>query len=213
MKESTTKIIENLCEKYNELNICKESVMEAVYELSCMYNNGGTLLICGNGGSAADSMHIVGELMKGFILDRELSADEKGCFQNAEDKDYIVHNLQKALPAISLVSETALFTAYANDMQPDMIFAQQVYGYGKPEDILFAISTSGSSRNVVLAAQTAKAKGMKVISLTGNGGGSLLGVSDIIIMVPQVEAYKVQELHIPVYHAICRALENEFFGE
>lgn len=213
MKETTKSIIEDLCERYERLKECYADIINAVETLCEMYREKGTLLVCGNGGSAADSLHIVGELMKGFALKRSLSEKEGAIFMEEPDGWYISKNLQKTLPAVSLVGETALSSACINDNEPDMVFAQQVYGYGKEKDTLLAISTSGSSRNVVLAVQVARAKGMKVISLTGCKRSILATLSDVTIAVPEGETYRIQELHLPVYHAICKALENEFFGE
>ena len=170
--------------------------------------------MCGNGGSASDALHIVGELMKSFVLPRRL--DEAACQAikavSGEDGDLLCQNLQGALPAIALVNETSLTTAYSNDVAPDMIFAQQVFGYGNAGDVLLGISTSGNSRNVVLAAKVARAKGVGVISLTGETGGALRALSDVTVAVPERETYRVQELHLPVYHALCLILEEEFFG-
>lgn len=213
MKNSTIKIIQNLLERYPALSSCR--IQLAIEEIIACYNRKNKLLVCGNGGSAADSLHIVGELMKGFLFPRKID-------QNMQDRiktsfpdvaQYFIDNLQGALPAISLVSETALSTAYANDQAPDLSFAQQVLGHGNPGDVLIAISTSGNSRNVVYAAQIAKVIGIKVISLTGNKGGKLSELCDISINVPFEEVYIVQEYHLPVYHALCSAVENEFFGQ
>lgn len=213
MKISTKQIIDNLIKRYPELEDC--SVVKAVEEIKACYMNKNKLLVCGNGGSASDSMHIVGELMKGFLLPRELDNKKqeeiKALFP--ETAQYLIDNLQGALTAISLVSETALSTAYANDQAPDLSFAQQVLGHGEKSDILIAISTSGNSRNVIYAAQMAKVQGMKVISLTGRKGGMLREFSDILINVPSDETYIIQEYHLPVYHALCAAVENEMFFE
>lgn len=213
MKVSTKEIIDNLVKRYPELIEC--SITEAVEEIIKCYVNGNKLLVCGNGGSASDSMHIVGELMKGFLLPRKLDNKKqeeiKALFPETEQ--YLIDNLQGALTAISLVSETALSTAYANDQASDLSFAQQVLGHGEKGDILIAISTSGNSRNVIYAAQMAKVQGMKVISLTGSKGGKLREFSDILINVPSDETYIIQEYHLPVYHALCAAVENEMFSE
>jgi D-sedoheptulose 7-phosphate isomerase len=171
-------------------------------------------MTCGNGGSAADALHIVGELMKAFVLPRALDGgDAESIREVSPNADYLIQNLQGALPAISLVSETALGTAYANDVAPDLDFAQQVFGYGRPGDILFAISTSGNSKNVLYASEVARAKKVKVIALTGAGGGKLQDIADILIAVPETVTFKIQELHLPIYHAYCLAIENEFFGQ
>ena len=206
MKSSTKEILAALTERYQALECIKDSVLAAYNTIAECYKNDGKLLVCGNGGSAADALHMVGELMKTFALSRKLTQSEQVY------SDYLNKNLHKALPAISLVNEVALMTAYANDVDAELVFAQQVYGYGKPGDILFAISTSGNSANVLYAAEVAKAKNMKIVSLTGQSGGKLLKLSDVSICVPENETYKIQELHLPVYHVLCRALENEFFG-
>ena len=184
-------------------------IIKATEILIEMYKNGGKVLVCGNGGSASDSMHIVGELMKGFILPRALS-DE---FKAKINDDELSNALQYGLPAISLVSEAALMTAFSNDQVPDAVFAQQVLGYGKKGDTLLAISTSGNSKNCVSAAKVAKALGLNVISLTGKKTSKLEELSDVTIHASDVETFKIQEQHLPIYHAICLALENEFYGE
>lgn len=162
-------------------------------------------------------MHIVGELMKAFKLPRKLDDFNKNFIERAEkifpaDTSYFRKNLQCALPAISLVGETALTTAVANDNAADLIFAQQVLGLGKRGDILFAISTSGNSANVLNAAKVAKILELEIIALTGKGGGKLKNISDVTICVPADKTFKIQEFHLPIYHAICLAVENEFFG-
>jgi D-sedoheptulose 7-phosphate isomerase len=213
LKESSQRIIDSLIERYPKLINC--SVEVAVEEIIVCYKNENKLLVCGNGGSAADSLHIVGELMKGFILPRKLNKkkQEEIIETFPETAEYLIKNLQGSLPAISLVSETALSTAYANDQAPDLSFAQQVLGHGRKGDILIAISTSGNSKNVIYAAQMAKVQGMKVIALTGSKGGKLKDFSDILINVPSDETYIIQEYHLPVYHALCAAVENEMFSE
>lgn len=215
MKKNTIRIIDDLIERYVDLKVCYDDVSKANDLLVECFKDGNKLLTCGNGGSASDAQHIVGELMKAFILPRKIG-DSKAkeinevCGDNA---NYLIENLQGALPAISLVAETALTTAYANDMAADLGFAQQVYGYGNKGDILLAISTSGNSANVIYAAQIAKVQGMKVIGLTGETGGKLKALSDVCICAPSKETFKIQEFHLPIYHALCLAVENEFFGE
>jgi D-sedoheptulose 7-phosphate isomerase len=214
MKETTKKFITNLVERYPVLDSCSDAITDSINTLIECYKNGNKLLTCGNGGSASDAIHIVGELMKAFILPRKLSEDEQEKIRRVSaHADYLCDNLQGALPAISLVSETALLTAYSNDVAPDLAFAQQVFGYGQTGDVLLAISTSGNSTNVIYAVEVARAKGIKVISLTGNTGGKLRNISDILINVPEDETFIIQELHLPIYHTICLALENEFFGD
>lgn len=170
--------------------------------------------MCGNGGSCADAQHIVGELMKGFLLARALPKECKDTLrrQYPQIPATLLQALQQALPALALAGEGPLATAFCNDVDPAAVFAQQVYGYGRPGDVLLGISTSGNAENVYQAALTAKACGMVVLGLTGAGGGRLGSVADVCICVPQTETFAVQELHLPVYHAVCAQLENHFFG-
>jgi D-sedoheptulose 7-phosphate isomerase len=174
----------------------------------------GALLVCGNGGSAADSEHIVGELMKGFALPRPVPDDVRGRLSDADPVggDGLADRLQGALRAISLVSQTSLATAIANDGDADMVFAQQVYGYGRPGDALLAISTSGSSRNVVNALRVARAQGLCTVGLTGRSGGAMQALCDVAICVPYDDTPTIQERHLAIYHALCLALELRFFG-
>ena len=213
MKDYSLSKIEELVERYPELSGNKTEIVKAVECIINAYRSGNKILCCGNGGSAADSLHIVGELMKAFVCKRKVSAEWQEKFSSCKDSDYIIENLQMALPAISLVSETGLLTAYANDVAPDMNFAQQVFGQGKEGDVLIAISTSGNSANVIYAAEVAQAMGIKVIGLTGESGGALKALADVLINVPQEETFKIQELHLPVYHAICLAVEAEFYPD
>ena len=207
------KFIDELIDRYTKLESIKKDI-EVAYELiKNMYKDGGKLLVGGNGGSAADSEHIVGELMKGFCKKRKISTDLAEKLENInEDLGLELGKcLQGALKAIAITGHTGLTTAFANDVDPNMIFAQQVYGYGDNKDILLCISTSGNSKNLIYAAITAKAKGMKVITLTGKDGGKLKEYSDISIIVPENETFKIQELHLPIYHALCLELEEFFF--
>ena len=170
-------------------------------------------MVCGNGGSAADAEHIVGELMKGFKLKRPLSAEQRLLLKSAfpDDGDFFADNLQQAIPAISLVSQTSVSTAFANDINPEMVFAQLVMGYGKPDDTIIGLSTSGNSQNVVNACKVAKASGIKTIGFTGESESLLSKVCDVTIRVPAKEVYRIQELHVPVYHTLCAMLETEMF--
>lgn len=207
------KFIDELIDRYPKLESIKKDI-EVAYELiKNMYKDGGKLLVGGNGGSAADSEHIVGELMKGFCKKRKISTDLAEKLENInEDLGLELGKcLQGALKAIAITGHTGLTTAFANDVDPNMIFAQQVYGYGDNKDVLLCISTSGNSKNLIYAAITAKAKGMKVITLTGKDGGKLKEYSDISIIVPENETFKIQELHLPIYHALCLELEEFFF--
>ena len=196
--------MENLLKRYPALENASDSIQKALKMIIEVYENNGKVLICGNGGSAADSEHIVGELMKGFMLKREVK-DER----IPED---LRCGLQGALPAISLPSQSAVLTAFINDVDPEMAYAQLVYGYATDKDLIIGISTSGNSKNVVNAVRVAKAVGAKTISLTGMKDSKLSEISDITIKVPETETYKIQEYHLPVYHYLCAAVEKHFFG-
>lgn len=189
--------------------------MEAFGLARDTFRRGGKLLVCGNGGSAADSEHIVGELMKGFLLRREISEDQRSALVSAypDSGEYLAEGLQGALPAISLVSHSALIHAYANDVAADMVFAQQVWGYGQEEDTLLGITTSGNSANVVNAVKVARVMGLHTIGLTGKDGGRLAELCDVMICAPAIATQVVQEYHLPIYHALCAMLEMEFFAE
>lgn len=215
MKTEIYKHIEVLVNRYPVLNSVKDEIVEAYFLLVESYKNEGKLLIAGNGGSAADAEHIVGELMKGFKLPRKLNENftDKLISENEELGTVLAESLQGALPAIALDGHPALSTAYMNDCEPLLCFAQQVNGYGKAGDVFLGISTSGNSKNILYAATTAHAKGMKVIGLTGAKDSKLTQMSNVCIKVPQTETYMIQELHLPVYHCLCLMLEDEFFGE
>ena len=206
--------IDLLMERYPSLESAKNDIVAAYLLLEESYKNGGKLLVAGNGGSAADAEHIVGELMKGFKLPRKPEADfaEKLVEENQELGAVLAENLQGALPAIALDGHPALSTAYMNDCEPLLCFAQQVNGYGKSGDVFLVISTSGNSKNVLFAATTAHAKGMKVIGLTGAKDSKLKDMSDVCIKAPQTETYMIQELHLPIYHCLCLMLEDRFFA-
>lgn len=208
MKKTSIKFLDELFERYEELVSCKDEILSATNILIEMYKGQKKLLVCGNGGSAADSEHIVGELMKGFILPRKISDELKDKINDEQ----LSEALQYGLPAISLVSHTSLSTAFINDQLPTAVFAQQVLGYGQKDDVLLCISTSGNSLNCVYAAKVAKALGLKVISMTGCKNSKLSDLSDITIKVPEYETFKIQELHLPIYHTICLVLENEFLA-
>ena len=215
LEKRLMKHIDLLVERYPSLESEKNSIISAYLLLEECYVNGGKLLVAGNGGSAADAEHIVGELMKGFKMPRKPRADfaEKLMAENQELGTVLAENLQGALPAIALDGHPALSTAYMNDCEPLLCFAQQVNGYGKVGDVFLGISTSGNSKNVLYAATTAHAKGMKVIGLTGAKSSKLEQMSDVCIKVPQTETYMIQEFHLPVYHCLCLMLEDKFFGE
>lgn len=213
MEDRLMKHIDLLVERYPSLESAKEDIIAAYEVLEESYENGGKLLVAGNGGSAADAEHIVGELMKGFKLPRKSKTDfaEKLVAENQELGAVLAENLQGALPAIALDGHPALSTAYMNDCEPLLCFAQQVNGYGKAGDVFLGISTSGNSKNVIYAATTAHAKGMKVIGLTGAKDSKLKDMSDVCIKAPQTEKYMIQELHLPIYHCLCLMLEDKFF--
>ena len=194
-------------ERYPALLAVSKEVNEAYEIMKNSYENGGKLLICGNGGSASDSEHIVGELMKGFFKLRPIPAEEQEAI--GEMGKY----LQGALPAIALTNHAALSTAFLNDVHPGMVFAQQVYGYGQAGDVLMALTTSGNSVNVLNACDVARAKGMKVIGLTGRDGGKLKDKCDCCIIVPSDITADIQEYHLPIYHTLCAMLEEYFYAE
>lgn len=193
----------NLYERYPQLNICEKDIENALLLMVDTYQKGGKILVCGNGGSAADADHIVGELMKGFLKARKVT-DER-IPQELREK------LQGAIPAISLSAHTSLMTATINDNDADMVFAQQVYGFAKTDDLLIAISTSGNSKNVVNAVKVAKALDINVVALTGETGGMLKNLADVTICAPTTDTYKIQEYHLPIYHYLCAKVEEEIF--
>ena len=207
--------INTLIERYPSLTVCKGAIQTAYDTMKQAYTEGRKLLVCGNGGSAADSEHIVGELMKEFKLKREVYKNQAEAMKQIDPElgAILARHLQGALPAITLTGHSSLTTAFMNDSNPELIFAQQVNGYGKPGDIFLGISTSGNSRNVLFAAVAAKAKGLKVIGLTGQKPCKLAQLADVCIQVPETETYKIQELHLPVYHCLCMMLEEHFFGK
>jgi len=200
------RVFEELYERYPQLKVCETEIAKAYGLLLDCYRNGGKVLVCGNGGSASDSEHIVGELLKKFKKHRDIDGEVA-----AKLPPELAARLEGSLPAISLVSMSGILTAFANDVAWETAFAQQVYGLGRPGDVLIALSTSGNSANCVNAALVARAKGIRVVSMTGAGGGRLGGIADASIAVPERETYKIQELHLPVYHALCAALEEDLF--
>ena len=213
MKESIIRILEELLERYPELKEQRDNILAVYKVLEESYVNGGQLLVAGNGGSAADSEHIVGELMKAFIKPRKLQDDLQNKLKTVDDKlgTVLADNLQGALPSIAVTGHVGLSTAYLNDCNPLLSFAQQVNGFGREGDVFLGISTSGNSENILYALVTAKAKGMKTIGLSGRDGGKMKEFCDEIIIVPEKETFKIQELHLPVYHALCLMLEERFF--
>lgn len=203
-----------LINRYPVLEPVKEAIFQAYCLLEKCYEGGGKLLIGGNGGSSADSEHIVGELMKGFCKKRQVPEDFAGKLMEADKErgKYLAEKLQQGLPAIALTGHTALSTAYLNDVDGLLTIAQQLYGYGKKGDVFLGISTSGNSENILYAAAAARAMEIPVIALTGKDGGRLAEAADVAIIVPEQETYRIQELHLPVYHALCLMLEERFFG-
>lgn len=209
------KHVDLLVKRYPSLESCKEDIEKAYLTLEECYVNDHKLLIAGNGGSAADSEHIAGELMKRFKTPRPIPTElaEKLKEIDATRGKNLAHNLERGLMAIPLVAHEALSTAYINDVDGLGVFAQQLYGFGRPGDVFLGISTSGNSKNVMSATVVARALGIKVIGLTGAKGGELASVADVAIKVPETDTYMIQELHLPVYHCLCLMLEDRFFGE
>lgn len=207
------KEVTELTSRYPNLQPQAEAIEAAAQAIIQCYRNGGKVLICGNGGSAADSTHIVGELMKGFLKKRPVEGvlKEELLKNNAALTEEFLTNLQVGLPAVNLCESAALLTAFCNDVNPDFIFAQQAFGLGKKGDVLIGLSTSGNAENVNNAVLIAKAMGLKTVGLTGAKGGRLAENADLCIRVPETETFKVQELHLPVYHCLCAATEAAFF--
>lgn len=195
--------MDNIFERYPQLKCCENDIEKGLNLIVETYKNNGKVLVCGNGGSASDCEHIVGELMKGFLNKRKI--DDKRLSQDLKE------NLQGALSAISLCSQTSLMTAFNNDLNPDYVFAQQVYGYAQENDLLIAVSTSGNSKNVLKAVEVANCIGVKTLALTGGNGGKIKEIATVAIRVPSDETYKIQEYHLPIYHYLCGMVEKEFF--
>lgn len=206
MKPTTLKIFDELYERYPALAACRPAIAAAFDALLATAAAKGCVFTCGNGGSAADAEHIVGELLKKFKKHRDIEGSVA-----AKLPPGLAAKLEGSLAAVSLVSMSGIITAFANDVAWETAFAQQLYGLGRAGDTLIALSTSGNSANCVNAALVAKAKGLKVVAMTGAGGGRLAGVADAAIAVPETETYRIQELHLPVYHALCAAIEEEIF--
>lgn len=203
-----------LVRRYPALKMLETDVTASVELLTKTYQRGNRLFICGNGGSAADSVHIVGELMKSFARERPLpdALQNQLTERFPEEAPYYLTHLQGAVPCASLVSEISLLSAYSNDCEAELVYAQQLVGQGSAGDALLAISTSGNSKNVLHAARVAQAMGIHVLALTGQDGGKLRSLAEILMNVPATLPYQVQEYHLPIYHAICLALEAELFG-
>ena len=212
VKHSPEDIFAELIQRYPQLKSCESRIKEAYDVLVRCYESGGKVLIAGNGGSAADSEHITGELMKSFRYRHDISEDQKSVLRErfGEDGKYLSENLESGLPAIPLPSLQSLGTAFSNDRSAPATFAQLVNVLGNGNDVFIGISTSGNSKNVCYALMVASSKGMKTISLTGESGGKCKGLSDVCINVPESETFKIQELHLPVYHALCSMVESRF---
>lgn len=207
--------VEDLLKRYPNLEVCRNEIVSAYLLLEDMYEHKCKLLVAGNGGSAADSEHIVGELMKRFRIPRPVTEEYANLLREIDPVRgaELAKKLEQSLTAISLVSHEALSTAYINDVDGEGTFAQQLYGYGRKGDVFLGISTSGNSKNIMNAVVVAKASGLKIIGLTGQGGGMLAESADVAVKVPETETYKIQELHLPIYHCWCMMLEEHFFGQ
>ncbi len=217
MKSSAKQYLDECLTSYPALEPFEGDIVRAFDLLVACFKNGGKVLACGNGGSAADADHIVGELMNKFALKRKLTTADceriKASQSSLNDKQFLLRHLQRQLPAVSLSAHSPLLTAIANDEDAEMIFAQQVFGYGRKGDVLLALTTSGSSKNVVRAIMVAKIFGLGVVCLTGKSGGKVKDLGcDVLVCVPEEVTYKVQQLHQPVYHCLCAMVEGEMFG-
>jgi D-sedoheptulose 7-phosphate isomerase len=216
MKKSLNwNMLDKLVNRFPELKYLENSVKAAAEVIIEAYEKGGKLLICGNGGSAADSEHIVGELLKGFRKKRPLNLEIISKLKKLDFSwgNILAKKLQGGLPAISLTTHTAFLTAFINDVDPDLIFAQQVLVLGRKEDVLIALTTSGNSKNILYALYTAKALGMTSICFTEESGGKAKEICDILLNVPSNVTHEVQEYHLPIYHALCGIIEDYFFEE
>jgi phosphoheptose isomerase len=214
MNRESKELSEKFFQRNSDLGVCRESIESALVVLADAFRSGNKVLVCGNGGSAADAEHIVGELMKGFRLPRRLADRSVADLEKRypEEGPLLGEKLQGALPAISLVSQSSLCSAITNDSGAEMVFAQQVYGYGTSGDVLLALSTSGAAENVLYAVRTAKAFGLKTVGLTGRTDSPLTELCDVAIQVPAADTAEVQVYHAKVYHHICAVLEAVFFG-
>lgn len=215
MDRNSLEIINGVLSRNIDIEYLKPVIIEAIEAIILSVENKGKILICGNGGSASDSEHIVGELLKEFYIKRPIGDEMRAALIDSykEEGEFIAEKLQGAIPAISLSAHTAFLTAFSNDVEDSLAFAQQVHGYGEKGDILICLSTSGNSKNTVYAAKVARVKGMKVISFTGKAGSELKDISDYLINAPAVETYRVQEYHLIIYHLICRIIEQEIFAK
>jgi len=208
-------LLEELMERYHALEECRAEIERAGELMMETYRAGGKIMVCGNGGSCADSDHIVGELMKGFLKLRPIKGKKRDalCQALGDSGEEIVDKLQGGIPAISLPAQAAVLSAFANDVDASLVYAQLVYGYARKGDLLIGLSTSGNSKNVVAAARVAKAVGISALALTGSRESKLSAICDRTVRVPETETFKVQELHLPIYHYLCAYMENEIFGD
>ena len=214
MKKRTEQLLHDLFTRYPSLLICKQDILDALSLLIDCHNSINKILLCGNGGSASDTEHISGELLKGFLCKRECTAEDKDNFLlYGEDGQRLTNNLQQGIKAIPLNVLSSALTAYINDADPELAYAQLTYALGVKNDVLWAISTSGNSKNIYYSALAAKALGLNVLALTGETGGKLKDICDVCIRVPEKETFKIQELHLPIYHFLCSGLESELFVE
>ncbi len=213
MKERTNQHIEKFFGWHEDLVPMREDIIRAAERIIMTYRQGGKVLTCGNGGSSSDCEHIVGELLKGFLLKRPMNEElaQKLEEQYGEDGKDIAGKLQQGLPAICLTSQASIISAFANDVDPELIYAQQVLGYGKPGDVLIGISTSGNAKNVAAAVMMANTLGMHTIGLTGKHGGRLGKLAELTLFMPKDETYRVQEDHLAIYHLLCGIVESELF--
>ena len=215
MKKYSIELIDELISRNKDIEYLRSAIIGTIETVLLSVLNKGKLLICGNGGSASDSDHIVGELLKEFYIKRPIGIDEREVLISAygSEGEFLADRLQGAIPAISLSAHTAFLTAFGNDADSNIAFAQEVYGYGQHGDVFMCLSTSGNSKNVIYAAKVARIKGLKVVGFTGATGGELKELCDYLINVPAIETYRVQEYHLMLYHLICRIVEMEIFGE
>ena len=215
IKNRVYRHIDTLVERYPMLQYCRNDIIAAYKIMEHAYVQDKKLLIAGNGGSAADSEHIAGELMKRFRTSRPVSNEFAERLKKIDSirGENLSKNLERSLMAIPLVAHEALSTAYLNDVDALGVFAQQLYGFGRKGDVFLGISTSGNSKNIMSATVVARALDIKVIGLTGINGGELAEVADVVVKVPESETYMIQELHLPIYHCWCMMLEERFFGQ
>lgn len=213
MKEKTLQFADAFFARHSDLVFLREDIMKAGQLLVKTFQNGGKLLLCGNGGSCADCDHIAGELLKGFLLKRPMAEEKKAALEERYGQwgHRLAQKLQQGLPAISLCTHSAAISAFANDVDPELVYAQQVLAYGKPGDVLIGISTSGNAGNVAAAVMTANSLGMHTVGLTGKDGGKLSQLCSLALIMPEQETYRIQEDHLAVYHLLCAMVEYELF--